>query len=139
RETHKRYRTVGELRSDLERLLADGVTVATKTIEVPRYDEDTEDATTVTPPPEQVLDVLRAGTPLRSGEPSEHADTLKTPRRELEPPPRTPSAEVRTPRIDPTMPSSDARTPKFERTAPPPEWDEDEHERAPTTTRRPDD
>ncbi len=111
RETQKRYRSVGELRGDLERMVKDGVSATTATVLL-RPNIDDNDETTVTPPPERILESTRGA--------------------------QTPSMETidmqRTPRVDR---ADSARTPRFERPTPLAEW-EDEDERAPTTTRRPD-
>ena len=64
KETSKRYRTIEELAADLDRLTgatSDSIdktrTLALETRKYEKQDED--DSTTVTPPPERVLDALR--------------------------------------------------------------------------------
>ncbi len=143
RETQRRYRSVGELRAELERVVADAVPVATATVMVPKGTYE-DDETSVTPPPERVLEVLR-----QSKDPLEDSiETRRTPKVVLtaRPPGKldvNPMANTELARA-PRAPTSDAmNTPKLEvrgQRAPvaPLEWD-DNDERAATTTRRPED
>ncbi|HEY5944899.1 MAG TPA: protein kinase [Kofleriaceae bacterium] len=149
RDTSVRYQTVGELRADLERLVAGTAQdrargVETKPIE--RFDEATQftpppvmfdrqapdfEDTQFTPPPERLVAETRpdwTGEATTAGAPSVHllaqARRAKRPSGEqtqFTPPPEQILAELRT-------------TPRLEQ---PPEWtDDDEH--VPTTNRRPD-
>ncbi|HSD88139.1 MAG TPA: serine/threonine-protein kinase, partial [Kofleriaceae bacterium] len=69
RETSKRYRNVGELMVDLDRVLASSTGIADKTkiveldgrarMAAGHHASDDDDATTITPPPEKVIDALR--------------------------------------------------------------------------------
>jgi serine/threonine-protein kinase len=52
RETTKRYRSVGQLREDLERVSIDGAPANTATVQVGKHLLDGDDDTSVTPPPD---------------------------------------------------------------------------------------
>ncbi len=164
RETQKRFRSVGELRAELERAVGHAAPGGTATVMVPKrvFENTGDDETTVTPPPEKILDALRTATKRPSGP---ALDSARTPKLDIalaktdlarvpivdddadpstDDVRRTPRVEItarpdvaRTPRIERHTPTLEAmNTPRVER-KPVPQWDDDD-ERAATTTRRPD-
>jgi hypothetical protein len=80
RETNKRFRSVGDLRVELERIVPDAVPSSTATLMVQKRAFEDNDETTVTPPPERVLDSLRAATKRSS---TENLDTSRTPKLDI--------------------------------------------------------
>jgi serine/threonine protein kinase len=150
RDTAKRYRSVGELRADLDTVAGELAASTSGTEVMKKRPFDDNDATAITPPPGSVLDSLRGSGPsITHDDLAESMETLRTPRMELKPPPtptlgeRTPSVELKTPKVERTVrpdSSPSMKTPKVERRPTPvasTPWDDDD-ERAPTTTRRPD-
>ena len=79
RETTRRYRSVSQLREDLERIGADGASANTATTQVGKELVDVDEETAITPPPEKILESLK--TPVRPksvvewGDDDEHAPT----------------------------------------------------------------
>jgi eukaryotic-like serine/threonine-protein kinase len=63
RETTKRYRSVGQLREELERIAAEGASLNTATTQVGKELLDVDEETAITPPPEKILASLK--TPVR--------------------------------------------------------------------------